>query len=124
MFVCACVHTIIVVLLINIDKILEDKEKFKKFKEFVRNNHVTTNVGAQQLLILCADSMDAEGAEQTKYLVKNIFHENVAPARGVPRTNSYSNHYRAEKDDKAGFKWIASSMEQIIPMRRRASAQA
>lgn len=103
----------------NINEMLHDKKEFKKFKKFVRNKCVTTNVGAQQLIMLYADSKDAMGTEQTNYLVKNVSLNNCAKC--VRRITSFSNLYRVEKDDKAGYKWTAPGLVNNTPIRRRSN---
>lgn len=100
--------------------VLDDKEELRKFKEFVRNNYVTTNAGAQQLFLWYAESKETEVSEQTDYFVKRASFN--IPTRCLPRSNSHPDKYRVEKDEKCGYKWInAPNIKLVEPIRRRAS---
>ena len=109
--------------------VLDDKEELRKFKEFVRNNYVTTNVGAQQMFLWYAESKETEVSEQTDYFVRRasfsnpVKHESFSkPTKCLSRSNSHPNKYRVEKDEKGGYKWInAPDIKKVQPIRRRAS---
>ena len=100
--------------------VLKDKEEFKKFKEYARNNNVTTNIGVQQMLFWYADSKNVEVNNHTNYFVNGPSFSTSTEC--FSRFNPHSNQYRVKKDEKGGYQWInAPDVKKVEPIRRRLS---
>ena len=103
---------------LNMCDVVNDKEEFKKFKEYARNNCVTTNIAVQKIIFIYAESKDANVPKQKDSFGKRgSFDTSI---RRLSHSNSSLKAYRVEKDEKAGYNWIdvPTLRENLKPIRR------